>query len=425
MPSRALFTEYMTLLKESGAFPTAVGRGGQCLGAEHRSVERVRARSALSALLLTDAALKETRLSSRRASFSPRSCSRCAPPARHAARRDARTSRDADAPFRLLHHARAFRRGQAHGGAKYDVGRYTACGWTATSPNDRFALPSRATAGGRRKWGGGPRPRRFGHACDRPTTPAYGDALYWHGALAPTAAEAERDYRRVIVEYPLAYYADDALLAIAELEQARGDRAGALMHLQRFVKEHPASPERGVAALGAARLAFEQRDAPLGCTMIAAARASASPTTWSCEIRSTTMATRAVGVTVGSKCSSRGKCSSRSRASAVAGDQGGCTERDDECRTGARQHPCARHDDARAGHTSAACCPAACDNIPVRASTACASTACASTACASTACASTACASTACASTACANAACANAACANAACANAVRASAP
>lgn len=111
-----------------------------------------------------------------------------------------------------------------------------------------------------------------------PVTPAYGDALYWHGALAPTAAEAERDYRRVIVEFPLAYYADDALLAIAELEQARGDRAGALMHLQRYVKEHPASPERGVAALGAARLAFEQRDTKLGCSMIAAARQSATAT---------------------------------------------------------------------------------------------------------------------------------------------------
>jgi cell division septation protein DedD len=111
-----------------------------------------------------------------------------------------------------------------------------------------------------------------------PATPAYGDALYWHGALAATAAEAERDYRRVIVEYPLAYYSDDALLAIAELEQARGDRAGALQHLQRFVKEHPASPGRGVAALGAARLAFEQRDTRLGCSMITAARSSA-PTT--------------------------------------------------------------------------------------------------------------------------------------------------
>ena len=102
----------------------------------------------------------------------------------------------------------------------------------------------------------------------------YGDALYWHGALAETAADAERDYRRVIVEYPFSAYADDALLAIAELEQARGDREGALLHLQRFVKEHPASAARGTAAFAAARLAFEQRDARTGCAMLAEARAS-------------------------------------------------------------------------------------------------------------------------------------------------------
>jgi cell division protein FtsN len=109
-----------------------------------------------------------------------------------------------------------------------------------------------------------------------PATPAYGEALYWHGALAPTAAEAERDYRRVIVEYPLSYYADDALLSIAELEQARGDRAGALQHLQRFVREHPASSARGIAALGAARLAFEQRDQKTACAMLTEARTAAT-----------------------------------------------------------------------------------------------------------------------------------------------------
>ena len=105
-------------------------------------------------------------------------------------------------------------------------------------------------------------------------TAAYGNALYWRGALAETAADAERDYRRVIVEYPLSAYSDDALLAIAELEQARGDRAGALAHLQRFVKEHPVSPARGTAAFAAARLAFEQRDTRIACAMITEARAS-------------------------------------------------------------------------------------------------------------------------------------------------------
>jgi cell division septation protein DedD len=107
---------------------------------------------------------------------------------------------------------------------------------------------------------------------------AYGDALFWRGALAQTAAEAENDYRRVIVEYPLSHYADDALLAIVELEQARGDRAGALAHLQRFVREHPVSSGRGIAALAAARLAFDQRDTKVGCAMIIEARSSAAAT---------------------------------------------------------------------------------------------------------------------------------------------------
>ena len=106
-------------------------------------------------------------------------------------------------------------------------------------------------------------------------SPAYGNALFWRGALAETAADAERDYRRVIVEYPLSPYADDALLSLAELEQARGDRAAAYQHLQRFVREHPMGPARARAGLAAARLAFEQRDVTRGCAMIADARLSA------------------------------------------------------------------------------------------------------------------------------------------------------
>jgi cell division septation protein DedD len=109
-------------------------------------------------------------------------------------------------------------------------------------------------------------------------TTAYGDALYWRGALSETAAQAERDYRRVIVEYPLSPYADDALLGIAGLEQARGDRAGALSHMLRYVHDHPSGPARGVAALAAARLAFEQRDLRTGCSMISEARTSTPQT---------------------------------------------------------------------------------------------------------------------------------------------------
>ena len=64
-PSRALFNEYMTLLKESGAFP---GRPwGEAVAAWSRNTDRwtvSELNEALSALLATDVALKETRLSS-------------------------------------------------------------------------------------------------------------------------------------------------------------------------------------------------------------------------------------------------------------------------------------------------------------------------------------------------------------------------
>ena len=54
-------------------------------------------------------------------------------------------------------------------------------------------------------------------------------------ALAATAADAERDYRRVIVDYPFSPHSGDALLALAQLEMARGDRDPAIDHLQRFL----------------------------------------------------------------------------------------------------------------------------------------------------------------------------------------------
>jgi DNA polymerase-3 subunit delta len=64
-PTRALFNEYMSLLKESGAFP---GRPwGDAVGAWTRHTDRWSAAeldAALVALLAADAALKETRLSS-------------------------------------------------------------------------------------------------------------------------------------------------------------------------------------------------------------------------------------------------------------------------------------------------------------------------------------------------------------------------
>src|SRR5581483_4987237 len=64
-------------------------------------------------------------------------------------------------------------------------------------------------------------------AVTTPDTPAYGEALYWRAALAASSADAERDYRRLVVEYPLSPRVPDALLQLAQLELARGDKQAA------------------------------------------------------------------------------------------------------------------------------------------------------------------------------------------------------
>jgi cell division protein FtsN len=91
-----------------------------------------------------------------------------------------------------------------------------------------------------------------------PENPLYADALYWRAALAPTAAEAERDYRRLLIDVPLSKRAEDAMLQLAQLEQARGDRRGASEHLQRFLLTYSKHPARPRVALTLVRLLFEQ-----------------------------------------------------------------------------------------------------------------------------------------------------------------------
>ena len=45
-------------------------------------------------------------------------------------------------------------------------------------------------------------------------SPRYVDALYWRAVVAATAADAERDLRRIIIEFPLSPRNEDALLRL-------------------------------------------------------------------------------------------------------------------------------------------------------------------------------------------------------------------
>src|SRR5439155_1370868 len=109
-------------------------------------------------------------------------------------------------------------------------------------------------------------------------TPEYANALYWRAALAATAADAERGYRQVIVEYPFSRHSGDALLALAQLEMARGDRDPAIDHLQRFLLQHPNDPERIRVGIWLGRLLLDQNQPVKGCAVLLRTRAALGDT---------------------------------------------------------------------------------------------------------------------------------------------------
>ena len=112
-------------------------------------------------------------------------------------------------------------------------------------------------------------------AATAPTARLYPEALYWRASLASNAADAESDYKHIVVDYPLAPQAEDALLRLAQLELARGDREGALLHLQRIPRDYPRSKSLARASYWTARVLFEKNDVPSACAANANALAQA------------------------------------------------------------------------------------------------------------------------------------------------------
>ncbi len=99
-------------------------------------------------------------------------------------------------------------------------------------------------------------------------SPRYVEALYWRAALASTAADAERDYKRIIIEFPASRRSESALVGLAQLELARGDRAQAMQHLERVVREHPSGPSRARASFWMARVHFDEGNFPRACARL-------------------------------------------------------------------------------------------------------------------------------------------------------------
>jgi cell division septation protein DedD len=103
------------------------------------------------------------------------------------------------------------------------------------------------------------------------------EALFWRATLAERLSDAERDWKRLVIDVPLAPRASDALLRLGELEMLRGHPADARTYFARVVREFPAPSTRARSHLWIAKSYAAQRDMPRACISLADATAIGMP----------------------------------------------------------------------------------------------------------------------------------------------------
>jgi len=107
----------------------------------------------------------------------------------------------------------------------------------------------------------------------RPGEPGFVEALYARARIAMHGDSAERDLRRIAIEYPTSPWADDALLLLAQLAMAAGNPASAYALAERLRSDYPDSDIRARAAFWAGRASFEVGDPRTACALLDTARA--------------------------------------------------------------------------------------------------------------------------------------------------------
>lgn len=103
------------------------------------------------------------------------------------------------------------------------------------------------------------------------------EALFWRATLAERVGDAERDWKRLIIEVPLSARATEALVRLGELEMLRGHPADARTYFARVVREYPAGAATSRSQLWIAKSYVAERDLPRACVALAEASATGVP----------------------------------------------------------------------------------------------------------------------------------------------------
>ena len=99
-------------------------------------------------------------------------------------------------------------------------------------------------------------------------TPDFAEALYWRAVLAERIGEAERDWKRLVIDVPLSPRAPDALVRLGELDMLRGHPAEARVYFTRLLRDFPAGTYRTKGLLWLTRSYFDERNMTGGCTAL-------------------------------------------------------------------------------------------------------------------------------------------------------------
>lgn len=93
------------------------------------------------------------------------------------------------------------------------------------------------------------------------------EVLFTAGLLAATEQDRRLYLRRVVVDYALSTWADDALLHLGQLDYTSGGTEAAARQLEQLIREYPGSPLIAQAGYWGARAAGDRRDAAAACRM--------------------------------------------------------------------------------------------------------------------------------------------------------------
>jgi SPOR domain/Tetratricopeptide repeat-like domain len=108
-----------------------------------------------------------------------------------------------------------------------------------------------------------------------PQDDRYPSILFTAGVISTDPDTARTYFRRVSIEYSNSNWADRAILRLAQLAYAAGDKDAAVRSAEQVIRDYPFSPIRAEAAFIAARVLLDQQNDTAGCQYLTMTRDAA------------------------------------------------------------------------------------------------------------------------------------------------------